>query len=249
MTKKSKEGVQDIALQIDKLAKAQRKHTMHLKLQNRLARAQIDQDNLRFEQTERLYLLEKSKLQPSFKLNVTEFLLCEADFMNDPEQAGEAKFLKDSGINIDERVIRFQVNLEEKGQYLRPRLIIDRDNIESENTVRESTVNEGSNKHYAEDNNSSSEHDLAISMHDRLYFLPFNQLSKNSQHSAFDVYWVYQDQTSLPVIHKYLITQQKDSSLMRWNAVHVDTVFGLTKQMSESFNSAEGCKLLFSNRF
>ena len=224
MTKKSIENVQDIALQIDGLIKAQEKHVKHLKKQNRLARSQIEQDSLRFEQAERLYLLEKSKLQPSFKLTVTEFLLCEADFMNDPEQAGEAKFLKDLGIEIDERVLRFQVNLEEKGQYLRPRLVIDRDDIKND-------------------------YDLAFSMHDRLYFLPFSRLSDNSNQSTFDAYWVYQDQTTLPVIHKYSITQQKESSLMRWNAFHEDTVFGLTKQKSKSFNSSEACKLLFDNRY
>jgi len=169
--------------------------------------------------------------------------------MNDPEQAGEAKFLKDLGVKIDERVLRFQVNLEQKGQYLRPRLIIDpdiieSDIIESEGAVTESVVNEGAGKH-----NTESNHDLAVSMHDRLYFLPFKQLSENTQHNAFHVYWVYQDQTTLPVIQKYSITQQKNSSLMRWNAVHEDTVFALSKQKPESFNSAEKCKLLFENRY
>ena len=227
MTKKSKEDVQDIALQLESLVKAQKKHIKHLKQKNRLARSKIEQDSLRFEQTERLYLLEKSKLQPSFKLSVTEFLLCEADFMNDPEQAGEAKFLKDLGIEIDERVLRFQVNLEEKGQYLRPHLVIDRDDIENDHDL----------------------HDLAFSMHDRLYFLPFSRLSDNSNKSAFDAYWVYQDQTTLPVIQKYSIAQQKESSLMRWNAVHEDTIFGLTKQKSKSFNSSETCKVLFNKRY
>lgn len=224
MAKQHQQDLDDLTHQIAKLASAQKKHLKHLKTRNHLAKAQINQDSLKFEQTERLYLLEKSKLQPKFKLNVTEFLLCEADFMNDPEQAGEAKFLADRGIEVDERILRFQVNLEHKGQYLRPRLIISRDNIDSDD-------------------------DLAFSMHDRLYFLPFSELSNSAQHSAFDAYWVYQDQTTLPVIQKHRITQQKDSSLMRWNAVHEDTVFALSKRPSRSFTSSESCRQLFQNRF
>ena len=223
MSNHSKNTLSDLTNEMSKLVAEQKKQSKHSKKQIRLAKEQIQQSQLKIEQTERLYLLEKSKLQPKFKLSVTEFLLCKPDFMADPEQASEAKFLTDLGVEIDERVLRFEISVVEKGQYLRPRLIITREQSEDGK-------------------------DLAYSMAERLYFLPFNMLSNKSDYDAFDTYWVYHDQTTLPVIQKYHVSQQKGSKLTRWNATHEDTVFALTKHSSESFNSSQACQQIFSHR-
>ena len=224
MNDHSKNSQNDLTKEMSKLVAEQKKQSKHSKKQIRLAKEQIQQSQLKIEQTERLYLLEKSKLQPKFKLSVTEFLLCKPDFMADPEQASEAKFLTDLGVEIDERVLRFEISVVEKGQYLRPRLIITREQ-------------------------SKNGEDLAYSMAERLYFLPVSMLSNKSDYDAFDTYWVYHDQTTLPVIQKYHVSQQKGSKLTRWSATHEDTVFALAKHSPESFNSSRACQQVFDNRF
>ena len=224
MTKKLNRDESDLINEIGKLVAEQKKQSTHAKKQNLLSAEQLQQNQLKMEQTERLYLLEKSKLQPKFKLSVTEFLLCEPDFMADPEQASEAKFLTDLGIKVDERVLRFQVSVVEKGEYLRPRLVIKR-------------------------GHQKNGKDLALCMNERLYFLSFNALSSKKDYDAFDTFWVYQDQTTLPVLQKFHVSQQKDSKLTRWNAAHQDTVYALAKHAAKTLNSAKGCSELFGNRF
>jgi len=225
MTHDKQSEKNQLADKIEELIAAQKKRNKLAKKQNKLAAAELKQKQYTFEQTERLYLIEKSKLQPKFKLNVTEFLLCEPDYMNDPEQAGEAKFLTDLGFDIDERILRFQLNLVEKEPYLRPRLIV------------------------SQTNNKADGEDFAFSLTDKLYFLPFSLLSMNAEETAFDAYFVYQDQTTLPVIQRYRVSQRPGSSLMRWNATHEDTVFAVNKESLTSLNSAEGCAKLFVDRF
>ena len=229
MTNKSDKKQSDLASEMSKLVAEQRKQSKHFQEQNRLAQEQIEQSQLKIEQTERLYLLEKSKLQPKFKLSVTEFLLCEPDFMADPEQASEAKFLTDLGASINARVLRFQISVLEKGQYLRPRLVISRDEK-------------------ANDKGLNGE-DLAFSMSERLYFLPFDLLSNKNDLNAFSMFWIYHDQTTLPVIQKYIVNRQQNSKLKRWNVAHEDTVFALAKHSSESLSVAADCNKLFENRF
>lgn len=224
MTHDKQSEKNQLAAKIEELIAAQKKRNKLAKKQNKLAAAELKHKQYTFEQTERLYLIEKSKLQPIFKLQVTEFLLCEPDYMNDPEQAGEAKFLTDLGFEIDERILRFQVNLVEKEPYLRPRLIVSQIN-------------------------NKADEDFAFSLTDKLYFLPFNLLSMNAEETAFDVYFVYQDQTTLPVIQRHRVSQRPGSSLMRWNATHEDTVFSVNKKSLNSLNSAEGCARLFEDRF
>ena len=148
MADKHKTSETQLVGKIDDLVKHQKKRNKLAKRQNQIAEAQLAQSQYTFEQTERLYLLEKSKLQPKFSLQVTEFLLCEPDYMNDPEQAGEAKFLTDHDIAVDERVVRFQINVIEKGQHLRPRLVVTRTGVNKED-------------------------DLAMALTGKLYFLPF----------------------------------------------------------------------------
>lgn len=224
MTDNKQNQENQLAIKIKKLISAQKKRNKLAKRHNKLAEAQLEHQKNAFEQTERLYLIEKSKLQPRFKLNVSEFLLCEPNYMNDPEQAGEAKFLTDLGFKVDERILRFHVNVIEKEPYLRPRLLVGQKENERDN-------------------------DFAFSLTDKLYFLPFDLLSTKADETAFDVYFVYQDQTTLPIVQRHRISQQQGSSLMRWNSAHEDTVFTLSKQTLSNLDSAEGCALLFKNRF
>ena len=213
-----------LTAKIEELIAAQKRRNKLAKKQNKLAAAELKHKQYTFEQTERLYLIEKSRLQPKFKLNVTEFLLCEPDYMNDPEQAGEAKFLTDLGFDIDERILRFQISLVEKENYLRPRLIVGQ-------------------------TNNKTDDDYAFSLTDKLYFLPFDLLSMTPRKTAFDCFFVYQDQTTLPVVQRYRASQRPGSSLMRWNASHEDTVFSFSKDSLASLSSAVGCASLFADRF
>ena len=213
----------DLTNEMSKLVAEQKKQSKHFKKQNRLAQQQIEQSQLKIEQTERLYLLEKSKLQPKFKLSVTEFLLCSPDFMADPEQAVEAQFLTDLGVNVDDRVLRFQMTVVEKGQYLRPHLVVARKQTQDKN-------------------------DNAFAMSGLLYFLPFNMLADDTGDDAFDVFWVYRDQTTLPVVQKYRVSQRQSTKLTRWDVMHIDTVFALAKDSPETLNSSLGCEKLFGDR-
>ena len=224
MTKHFEKNDSDLIDALDRFIAEQKQQNKHSTKRNALSQQKLQLDQLRLDQAERLYLLEKSKLQASFKLSVTEFLLCEPNFMVDPEQAGEAKFLTDLGVEIDERVLRLQVTVVQKGQILRPRLVI-------------------------KNNHKKNSDDLAFAMSEKLYFLPVKRLCEGVSTQAFDAYWVYHDQTTLPVLQKYRISQQQDSSLARWNVVHEDTVFALAKHSLDTLNLSDGCQSLFDDRF
>ena len=93
------------------------------KKRNLLIKKQIHQSELDYQQAERLYLIEKSKLQPSFKLLATEFLLNEPDFVNDPEHAMEANFLVENGFKVDQRVLRFKLTISGDNPFMRLSLV------------------------------------------------------------------------------------------------------------------------------
>lgn len=190
---------------------------------NRLAKRQYKQSVLNYEQVERQYLIEKSRLQPTFKLSVTEFLTCEPDFVNDPEQAGEAKYLADSGIGVDERVLRIKLQVKNDAEYMQPSIVIQKT-----------------------ESNVSDERTLAMS--DLLYFVPVDSVLVSSDKSGMELFLVYRDKTTLPVIHKYQLVQRYDSALLRWDVSHLDTVYVSSHKKLQSFNSASGCAALFASR-
>ena len=194
----------------------------HARKRNRIAKRQLHQAQLNYEQVERQYLIEKSHLQPTFKLSVTEFLTCEPDFLNDPEQATEAKFLSGVGISIDERVLR--INLEVKGDavYMQPSIVIGKTQL--------------------------SDDEQAFDMTDKLYFVAVDQVNVDQQAGTLDVYLVYRDKTTLPVIHKYKLVKRPDSTLLRWDAMHLDTVYVSSHKKVSRLKNAAGCADYFSDR-
>lgn len=189
---------------------------------NKIAKQQLRQSVLNYEQVERQYLIEKSHLQPTFKLSVTEFLTCEPDFLNDPEQATEAKFLSGVGIGVDERVLRINLDVKGDAVYMQPSLVIGR--------VR------------------SVDDEQASGMTNKLYFVAFDQLSADHSIAELVVYLVYRDKTTLPVIHKYKLVKRVDSTLLRWDAIHLDTVYVSSHKKISRLKNAIGCAEYFSER-
>lgn len=194
------------------------------KRRNKLAKKQYQQSLADFEQAERLYLIEKSKVQPVFRLDVTEFLLCEPDFMNDPEQAGEAKFLKQRGVSLDSRILRIQLHVRGEKSYMRPSLVTSLVNADK----------------------SSDERLMSIS--ETLYFLPVDSLRFTEELGTSSLFLVYRDKTTLPVIHRYRLTQQPDSDLRRWNVEHLDSVFAKSDERFSNFRVSSLCEGLFTVR-
>ncbi len=188
-----------------------------------MLKKQYAQSLLAYEQTERLYLLEKSKLQPSFTLSVTEFLLCEPDFMNDPEQASEAQFLTGQGIKSEERVVRFRFSVKGGADYLRPSLVLG---LKDEQKFD----------------------DCAFAMNELLYFAPVDRLKFVKDSDSFVVYFVYRDKTSLPIVLKYRISKREGSSLLRWETDHLDTIYGMTHHRLSLLKKFTGCEALFADR-
>ncbi len=190
---------------------------------NRLGKRQHQQAVLNYEQAERQYLIEKAHLQPSFRLSATEMLSSEPDFVNDPEQATEAKFLADKGVKVDQRVIRLKLHVKGEAEYLRPSLVIQ-----------------------ASDKNIDDERTL--SMTDLLYFVELDNVGLSGEPLSFLAFFVYRDKTTLPVVHKFRLTQQRESSLLRWEAEHLDTAFAKSHKVIKNLNNTDGCAALFSDR-
>ncbi|GAA6138119.1 hypothetical protein NBRC116583_18660 [Arenicella sp. 4NH20-0111] len=188
-----------------------------------MLKKQYAQSLLAYEQTERLYLLEKSKLQPSFTLSVTEFLLCEPDFMNDPEQATEAQFVLQCGLEIDERILRFTLNVSGGAEYLKPSFVVAQ-------------------------TETSKLDDRAFAMSETLYFLPVRSVSLPRMPDSFLAYFVYRDRTTMPVILKYHICREESSQLLRWEAHHQDTVFAMSHVNISALSNADDCAKLFQCR-
>jgi len=222
MSDKSSEELSTLASKIDDALALFKEHNKHARKRNRLAKKQYQQSVLNHEQVERQYLIEKSRLQPSFRLSATEFLMCEPDFVNDPEQASEAKFVSGFGIELDERVLRIKLHVKGDAEYMRPNLVIPRSNEQQ-----------------------GDEH--AYAMSELIYFVDVDSVQV-SKAGSLDVYLVYQDKTTLPVIHKYQLVQRNDSTLPRWDASHVDTVYAASHKNVLSYKNSAGCEALFADR-
>jgi len=199
-----------------------KKSNKHARKKNSIAKRQLRQSELNYEQVERQYLIEKCHLQPVFKLSVTEFLTCEPDFLNDPEQATEAKFLSGVGIGIDERVLRISLDVKGDSVYMQPSIVIGKTKL--------------------------ADNEQAFDMTGKLYFVAVDQVKVDQLTGSLDVYLVYRDKTTLPVIHKYKLTKRPDSTLLRWDASHLDTIYVSShKKLSQLKNSA-GCAKYFLDR-
>jgi len=190
---------------------------------NRLAKRQYRQSVLDFEQAERQYLIEKAHLQPSFRIKVTEFLTCEPDAMADPEQAVEAKYLSEHGIAVDELVLRLKIDVKGDAEYMRPYLVLT--------TPSETDVDE-----------------RAHSMTEFVYFATIERLGGSEIARTFLLYLVYRDKTTLPVVHKYCVSQLKGSTLQRWEVEHIDTAYARSHKNLARFNHSQGCEALFDDR-
>ena len=223
MSDKNNKQLDELIGAVNASLKEFKKSNKHARKRNRLAKRQYQQSVLNYEQVERQYLIEKSHLQPSFRLSVTEFLTCEPDFVNDPEQASEAKFVFGYGVGLDERVLRIKVHVKGDAEYMRPSLVITRD--------AEGIVDE-----------------RAFAMSELLYFVPADSIYISPESGACEVYLVYQDKTTLPVIHKYRLVQRNDSALPRWDAFHCDTVYARSHKGVSSYEKSDGCAALFIDR-
>jgi hypothetical protein len=212
-----------LALYLGKATRALKKNNKHARKRNRLSKLQYQQSILNYEQLERQYLIEKAHLQPIFRLSVTELLVSGSDTLNDPELASEAKYLSDLGCEIDDRVLRFRVNVEGDAVYRRPSIVIAR-----------------SDKHNGDERVNS--------MSELRYFAPLDSLDIDLATQSFEIYFLYRDKTTLPVIHKYRVKQQQASTLSRWDTTYLDTVFADTNQKMSSLNTSLECESLFSDR-
>lgn len=209
----------------DKALSVAEKNNLLAEERNRLVERQYQQSVLNYEQAERQYLIEKSRMQPTFRLVISEFLMCEPDFMNDPEQASQAKYLNGFGVAIDERVLRIKVNVKGDAEYMRPSLVVSKTDSAGHTTD-----------------------DRAYAMTDLIYFIEVGSLELSKSDSSAFAYLVYRDKTTLPVIHKYRLRQQEDVALRRWDAMHVDTVYATSLKSLSTLNTANGCARLFSDR-
>ncbi len=190
---------------------------------NRIAKRQLRQSILNYEQLERQYLIEKSALQPTFKLFVTEFLMFEPDFLNDPEVASEAVYLANLGVEIEQRVLRFRLRVKGDAEYRRPSLVIQR-------------------------LGQVGDDETTYSMNELLYFIPLADIGTDDNVDSFLAYFVYRDKTTLPVVHKYQIAQRQDSTLRRWEVTHLDTAYAGSHKNISALKTSTGCEALFLAR-
>ena len=193
----------------------------HARKRNRLIKRQYKQSILNYEQVERQYLIEKSRLQPEFRLSVTEFLVCEPDFLNDPEQAGEAKYLADLGLEVDQRVLRIKLDVKGDAIYMQPSIVIEKSQ-----------------------NDNSKADERVQAMTERLYFTSAESINIDQSTDSIDVYLVYRDRTTLPVVHKYQLIKRAESTLLRWDAMHLDTAYVSSHKKLSRFKSAAGLSLI-----
>ncbi len=203
------------------IAKELKKANKHARKRNKLMTKQYQQSLLDHELAERRYLIEKSALQPKFTLVVTEFLTCEPDFVNDPEQASEAKFLADHGVGAEQQALRFRVEAKGGADYMRPNIVIKQLGEQAD--------------------------ERAYCMSERTFFIDVASLDLSESATSTVAYFVYRDRTTLPVVHKYRLNQRTGSALLRWDATHVDTVYVKSDQMSAPINTSDECAELFKN--
>jgi hypothetical protein len=207
---------------IYKLLRVVGKSNQHARKRNRLAKRQQQQSSLAYEQAERQYLIDKSGLQPSFRLSVTEFLTREPDFVNDPEQASEAKHLCQQGVGIEQRVLRLKLDVKGDANYMRPSMVVGKKGKPAD--------------------------ERADSMTDLIYFVEIAGVDVSNVDGCITMFLVYRDQTTLPVIHKYRLTPNHILALPRWDTVHLDTVYVSSNKNSLSLNSSRTCAEFFDIR-
>lgn len=183
---------------------------------NELEKQKYIQTVLDYEQRERQFLIEKSKLQPRFRLKASELLLCEPDFVNDPEQASEASFLVKQGVQIDERVLKLRIESKDSAQYTHPCVL------------------------YCFDVQAGGQ---AYALSSNTYFI---NLHGAEQSFSMNIYFVYKDSTTLPVIHKYHLMKGFEGALQRWSVEHVDTVFTSTAAKGALINTVESAEAFFN---
>jgi len=208
---------------IEQALELAKKSNKQAKKRHRLAKQQQRQAELNYQQSERLYLLEKSKMQPKFRVTAGEFLLTEPAFVNDPEQASEAKFLVDNGFNLEQRVVRIKLEVKQEAPFMRPSMLA-------------AAIDESD--------------DELLSMTSRVFFvaldsIEFGSAASQTSEQNFDLYLVYRDQTTLPVVLKFKVTQQHDVRLLRWGVEHVDTAFAVSRHTQSPLTSARVCEGLF----
>lgn len=203
-----------------------KKNNKHARKRNRLAKKQQRQAELNYQQSERLYLLEKSKMQPRFRVTAGEFLLNKPDFVNDPEQAGEAEFLVDNGFSIEQRVVRLKLEVKHEAPFMRPSMVV------------------------ANRAGKGQDDERILSMTPRIFFTALDSIAlesaaSNATEHRFNLYLLYYDQTTLPVAHKFKVTQQHDSRLLRWEVEHIDSAFALSRHQENALSMAKNCERLF----
>ncbi len=211
---------------IEKALLLAKKNNKYARKRNRLAKKQQRQSELNYHQSERLYLLEKSKMQPRFRLTASEFLLNKPDFVNNPEQASEAKFLVENGFNIEQRVVRFKLEVKQEAPFMRPAMVV------------------------AAKAGNAQDNERILTMTSRIFFAALDSIELESTENTaaehrFNLYLVYYDQTTLPVALKFKVTQQHDSRLLRWEVEHVDTAFALSRHEKNALNMSKACEQLF----
>ena len=222
MVDESNDKVSELVSTLEETLTVFEQSNKYARKRNKIAKQQLRQSELNYEQVERQYLIEKSHLQPIFKLSVTEFLTCEADFLNDPEQATEAKFLSGVGIGVDERVLRIVLDVKGDAVYMQPSVVVGK--------------------------TKPVDDEQAFSMTSKLYFVAIDQVSIDQSVSELTLYLVYRDKTTLPVIHKYKLVKRADSTLLRWDAMHLDTVYVSSHKKISRLKNAVGCAEYFFNR-
>jgi len=205
----------DLVKQMSAIASALEESNQLTRKKNRIAKRQHKQSKLNYEQVERQYLIEKSALQPLFSVSVSEFLTCEPDFVNDPEQASEVKFLAEQGVGVDERVIRVSMKVKGEAPYMQPSLV-----VRGFDTCERGTQ-------------------CAYAMSDLLYFIPAKNIKTQDANQQIDAYWVYKDRTTLAVLHHYQFTKRKGATLLRWDIAHLDTAYVASHRHKSSFNYAK----------
>lgn len=212
-----------ISENLKELGILQKKGNKIAKQLNLIKKKQHQQSLLDFEQSERQYLIEKSKLQPSFRLSVSETLACEPDFVNDPEQASESSFLKDMGVECDDRVLRLRLDVKGNAEYMHPSVVFS-------------------------DPECSEFSGLAHAMNERVYFISLGDTSAKNNIQHLIVYFVYRDQTALPVLYKYKLKKEPNSALQRWHVSKIDKVYAKTHNALVVLETAKECEQLFISR-
>jgi hypothetical protein len=82
-------------------------------------------------------------------------------------------------------------------------------------------------------------------MSEYVYFVSLGEAEANTNVENLIVYFVYRDQTTLPVLHKYKLIKEFDSALQRWQVLQIDTVYAKTSTSLMSLETVVECEQLF----